>query len=83
MWGNLLKKVSKWNWLIVFDYPINSTVYLFDGGIVSYKEKLLKPEDGIYKKIIEEYKINPEESIFGILDDCPQGHKRYFMKKRI
>lgn len=40
---------------------------LFDGGIVSYKEKLLKPEESIYRRLIEEYKLKPEESIF--IDD--------------
>ncbi|WP_026881517.1 HAD family hydrolase [Clostridium akagii] len=40
---------------------------LFDGGVVSYKEKLIKPEENIYKKIIERYQLKPEESIF--IDD--------------
>ena len=40
---------------------------LFDGGIVSYKENLIKPDEAIYKRIIEEYRIKPEESIF--IDD--------------
>lgn len=40
---------------------------LFDGGIVSCKEKLLKPEENIYKKIIEKYQLKPEESVF--IDD--------------
>lgn len=40
---------------------------LFDGGIVSYEEKQIKPEEEIYKRIIEKYKINPKESIF--IDD--------------
>lgn len=39
----------------------------FDGGLISYEEKLLKPELEIYSKLIEKYKINPEESIF--IDD--------------
>lgn len=45
----------------------NSFFQLFDGGVVSYKENKLKPEKEIYKRIIEEYKIKPEESIF--IDD--------------
>lgn len=40
---------------------------LFNGGIVSYKEKQLKPEEGIYRRLMEEYDIKPEESIF--IDD--------------
>lgn len=55
--------------LLAFEYVTQRYDFfnLFDGGIVSYKEKLIKPEDGIYKRIIEEYQINPEESIF--IDD--------------
>lgn len=40
---------------------------LFDGGVVSYEEKLIKPEEDIYKRIIEKYELKPEESIF--IDD--------------
>lgn len=36
----------------------------FDGGIFSFKEKLLKPEPEIYQKLVETYKIEPDESIF-------------------
>lgn len=39
----------------------------FDGGVVSYKENQIKPEEEIYKRIIEKYKIKPKESIF--IDD--------------
>jgi len=39
----------------------------FDGGIISYKENLLKPESQIYEKLILKYNINPKESIF--IDD--------------
>lgn len=39
----------------------------FDGGVVSYEEKALKPEEDIYKRLVERYEIHPEESIF--IDD--------------
>lgn len=39
----------------------------FDGGVVSYKENQIKPEEEIYKRIIEKYKIKPKKSIF--IDD--------------
>ena len=39
----------------------------FDGGILSYKEKLIKPDGEIYSKLIKRYKIKAEESIF--IDD--------------
>lgn len=52
--------------LLAFEYIIKTYDFfkLFDGGIVSYKEKLLKPEEKIYKRIIEEYGLKPQESIF-------------------
>lgn len=42
----------------------NKFFELFDGGVVSYVEKLIKPEEDIYKLILERYKLNPNESIF-------------------
>ncbi|WP_318508724.1 HAD family phosphatase [Bacillus sp. T3] len=39
----------------------------FDGGVASYEAKMVKPEEGIYKQLIEKYSIKPEESIF--IDD--------------
>jgi putative hydrolase of the HAD superfamily len=39
----------------------------FDGGIVSYKEKVLKPENEIYNKLVSTYEVSPSESIF--IDD--------------
>ena len=40
---------------------------LFQGGIISYKEKLLKPEEEIYLSLIKKYNISPIEAIF--IDD--------------
>jgi len=40
---------------------------IFDGGVVSYKEQQLKPEEGLYNRLLEKYQIKPEESIF--IDD--------------
>lgn len=39
----------------------------FDGGIISYKENLLKPEAEIYTKLLDTYKLNAEECLF--IDD--------------
>ena len=39
----------------------------FDGGIISYKENLLKPEAKIYSKLLDTYKLNAEECLF--IDD--------------
>ena len=39
----------------------------FNGGIISYKENLIKPEEEIYLRLIKRYNIIPEETIF--IDD--------------
>ena len=39
----------------------------FDGGIISYKENLLKPEAEIYIKLLDTYNLNAEECLF--IDD--------------
>lgn len=36
----------------------------FDGGIISYREKLLKPEIDIYMKFVTNYGLKPGESLF-------------------
>ena len=38
-----------------------------DGGILSYREKLNKPDPRIYKLLVERFGLNPGESVF--LDD--------------
>lgn len=43
----------------------------FDGGILSYKEKLMKPEEDIYTILIKTYGISPKESIF--IDDTKEN----------
>lgn len=40
---------------------------LFQGGIISYNEKLLKPEPEIYKTLLNKYNINEKEALF--IDD--------------
>ena len=43
----------------------------FNGGIVSYKEKLMKPEREIFDKLISTYEISTQESIF--IDDTKEN----------
>ena len=43
----------------------------FHGGIVSYKEKLMKPEREIFDKLISTYEISTQESIF--IDDTKEN----------
>lgn len=38
-----------------------------DGGILSYQEKTIKPEPEIYRRLLERYRLVPEECVF--LDD--------------
>ena len=37
---------------------------LFEGGIYSYQEHLVKPNEEIYKLILDRYNLNKEETIF-------------------
>jgi putative hydrolase of the HAD superfamily len=37
---------------------------LFDGGIISGRVKMIKPESKIYQKLINKYNLVPEESVF-------------------
>lgn len=41
-----------------------SFIEAFDGGIFSYREKCIKPEEKIYRLLFERYDIIPEETIF-------------------
>lgn len=43
----------------------------FDGGVFSYKEKCIKPEEKIYKILMARYNIKPENAIF--FDDRPEN----------
>lgn len=38
-----------------------------DGGILSYRDKVIKPEPEIYRLLIDRYQLTPEECVF--LDD--------------
>ncbi len=40
-----------------------------DGGILSYKEKMIKPDPAIYKLLLSRYGLKAEECVF--LDDTP------------
>ncbi|GFP74095.1 HAD family hydrolase [Clostridium fungisolvens] len=59
--------------LLAFEHILEKYDFfkLFDGGIVSYEEKLIKPEEAIYRRLIEKYDLTPEESIF--IDDVEEN----------
>ncbi|MBD5545106.1 MAG: HAD family phosphatase [Lachnospiraceae bacterium] len=42
-----------------------------DGGILSYQEKVIKPEPEIYRILIERYQLIPEQCVF--MDDKPEN----------
>lgn len=42
-----------------------------DGSIISYREKLIKPDHKIYHTLLERYQLKAEECVF--LDDMPQN----------
>lgn len=42
-----------------------------DGGILSYKEHVIKPDPRIYKLLLERYGLNPKECIF--IDDLKEN----------
>ena len=44
---------------------------LFDGGVVSYREKIIKPNLEIYRRLLDRYNLNPEECIF--IDDVNEN----------
>ncbi len=40
-----------------------------DGGILSYRDKVVKPDEAIYKLLMERYDLIPEKTVF--IDDTP------------
>lgn len=46
---------------------------LFDGGVVSYREKVIKPNSEIYKILLEGYNLRAEECVF--IDDTEENIK--------
>ena len=44
---------------------------LIDGGVFSYQERSCKPEEKIYRTLLDRYSLVPEETVF--LDDNPDN----------
>lgn len=59
--------------LTAFKYVIKKHDFfeLFDGGVVSYEENLIKPEKEIYEKIIHKYELQLNETVF--IDDMKEN----------
>lgn len=43
----------------------------FDGGVFSWKEKIMKPNPAIYQCLLHRYKINPNQALY--FDDIPEN----------
>ncbi len=52
-----------------YAYDHFACLKLTDGGVISYQEKVVKPEPEIYRRLIKRYGLNPETCMF--LDDSP------------
>ncbi len=44
---------------------------IFDGGVISYKYQLLKPEKGIFHTLIDKYNLEPTRTLF--IDDTKEN----------
>ncbi len=57
----------------LFDYAQKNFKFLrhIDGGIISYRIHKIKPDPEIYRTLIGEYSITPENAVF--LDDLPEN----------
>ena len=44
-----------------------------DGGILSYRDHVVKPDQDIYKLLMERYDLVPEKTVF--IDDTPANIK--------
>ena len=44
---------------------------LFDGVVISSRIKMVKPETGIYRYLLDTYQLEPDETVF--IDDIPEN----------
>lgn len=63
--SNYSRRVMKLGWNALDFLPY------MDGGIFSCEVKMLKPEPGIYSKLLHDYALNAEECVF--IDDNPNN----------
>ncbi|SMY34755.1 HAD family hydrolase [Photobacterium andalusiense] len=54
-------------------YEKHHFISFFDGGLVSGKELVMKPEQEIFKRLCERYQLTPHESLF--IDDNDENIK--------
>ena len=64
----ILSNLSAESHAFISQYGFFSCV---DGGVYSYQENACKPEDKIYRALLDRYALTPEETVF--LDDNPDN----------
>lgn len=62
----LLSNLAKESYDFIGRYPFFREI---DGGVFSYQERVCKPDEAIYRVLLERYGLAPEETVF--LDDSP------------
>ena len=60
---------SKSDKTFTYAYEHFDCLKLTDGGVISYQEKIVKPEPEIYRRLIERYALDSAACVF--LDDSP------------
>ena len=70
----LLSNLTKQTYNYIEELKILDT---FDGGVFSFKDKLLKPHNEIYELLVERYNLNRKECVFfdDILKNVEAGNK--------
>ncbi len=64
----LLSNLAKESYEFVRGYDFFSEL---DGGVFSYQEHVIKPDEKIYRILLDRYALLPEETLF--LDDSPEN----------
>ena len=58
---------------------------LVDGYVLSFQEHMIKPYEGVFKRLIEKYNLVPEETLFidDNLKNIETGKKLGFISKKV
>lgn len=89
--GGILGKMYCWNCLYIDTLWIKEEYRKYGLGSKLLKEvERLAKEKGCYLIHLDTFDFQAKDfyikhgyEVFGVLDDCPEGHKRYFLKKNI
>ncbi|MBR4745052.1 MAG: HAD family phosphatase [Oscillospiraceae bacterium] len=64
----LLSNIARDSYHFVKEYPFFNKI---DGGVFSYRERVCKPDEGIYRVLLGRYGLDPAETLF--FDDNPKN----------